>query len=108
MLEMKKDLDIYDLKSVQTIPLKDKLINIHNNLPNNVQRFFVNKIDIINTKVNYFDYYQIYVKDNILYINDNANIIFSINLKKYKTKQLLYKKLNIFVAEISKLYLDNK
>ena len=100
MLEMKKKLDIYDLKYIETIPLKDKLINIHNNLPNNVLIFFVNKIDIINTKVNYFDYYQIYVKDNILYINDNVNNVFNINLND----QSLFKKLNILVTEISKLY----
>ena len=47
-----------------------------------------------------FDYYQIYVKDNILYINDNVNNVFNINLND----QSLFKKLNILVTEISKLY----
>ena len=102
LLELKKELDIYDLKNVQTIPIKDKLIDIHNNLPNKVLRFFVNKIDIINTKDNYFDYYQIYVKDNIVYINDNVNDIFNINLNDKLC--LIGEKLKFIVAEISKIY----
>lgn len=103
LLELKKELDIYDLKNVQTIPIKDKLIDIHNNLPNKVLRFFVNQIDIINTKDNYFDYYQIYVKHNIVYINDNVNNIFNINLND----ESLFKKLKIVVTEISKIYNHN-
>jgi len=104
LLEMKKDLNIYDLKDVQTIPLKDKLININNNLPKHIRRFFLNKIDIIDKPIDYFNYYQVYVKGNILYINSNSNNIFNLNLDKFENNQLLYEKLKGLVSEISVLY----
>lgn len=104
MLELKKELNIYDLKDIQKINFKDKLININNNLPNNILRFFSNKIDIIDKSIDYFNYYQIYIKDNILYIDNNSNNIFNLDLNKFKDNKSLNKILNSIICEISKKY----